>query len=93
MNSFSYSSDMLPFPEANRSSLPSTAVAVAVTSRDYSLIESESNVRQSESNVRQQQQQQHLMNLRKTHQCMKSISKLPATIPFQRISFEKHQIL
>ncbi|CAG9537967.1 unnamed protein product [Cercopithifilaria johnstoni] len=48
---------------------------------------------QQQQHQQQQQQQQQPTNSRKMHQSMKFISKLPTTIPFQRISFEKHQIL
>ncbi|VDN83220.1 unnamed protein product [Brugia pahangi] len=85
-----YSSDISSFPEADRPKSPATAAAITTISRHYSPTENMSNRQSPESNVRQQQQS---FNSRKTHQSVKSIPKVPTTIPFQRISFEKHQIL
>ncbi|KAM3724157.1 putative E3 ubiquitin-protein ligase [Dirofilaria immitis] len=93
-----YSSDISSFPDVDRSNSTITPAAIMITSRNYSVVENIPNTQSPESNVRpnqqqQQQQQQQLTNLRKAHQSMKPILKFPATIPSQRISFEKHQIL
>lgn len=92
MRCFSYSSDISSFPEADQPNSPSLASPLPIMSRHYSLIDNILNRQLPESDVRQQQQQQG-MNSRKMHQSIKSISKHSASIPFQKISFEKHQIL
>uniref|UniRef100_A0A915Q045 RING-type domain-containing protein n=1 Tax=Setaria digitata TaxID=48799 RepID=A0A915Q045_9BILA len=80
-----YSSDISSFREADRPNSPVTTAA-----QHYSVIENASSRQSPESNIRQQQQS---TNLRRTYLPVKTISELPAAIPFQRISLEKHQIL